>query len=50
MRHKSTETTLHLEELGNNKVTSQAIADFGFPECGAIPDFFSLCIGWDVDY
>ncbi|NQZ58230.1 MAG: HEAT repeat domain-containing protein [Lentisphaeraceae bacterium] len=50
MRHKSSETIERLEKLHNSKITPASIHDFGFPECGALPDFFSLCIDWNVDY
>jgi hypothetical protein len=50
MRYKTEETNQLLKKLHKLGPEPQYISELGFRECGAIPDFFALCVNWNQDY
>jgi len=49
MRYKSEDTNKLLEKLQSFGPKAELIKELGFRECGAIPDFFSLCCHWSKE-
>ena len=50
MRYKSEDTKKLLEKLQKLGPELELINELGFRECGAIPDFFSLCCHWNKNH
>ena len=46
MRHKTKETIELISKLLRVGPDQELIKEFGFRECGAIPNFFSMCLNW----
>ena len=49
LRHKTEKTIQLISELLSKGPKSELLKQFGFRECGAIPNFFSMCLNWKDD-